>query len=52
MTYPVVIGDSTHLFAGGDGMASFQLLGTTTFQSGVVVLTYAPLTGDTADPGQ
>ncbi|MEU5947543.1 dihydrofolate reductase family protein [Micromonospora sp. NPDC047465] len=43
VTYPVVIGDGTRLFADGDGMASFRLLDTTTFQSGVVVLTYAPV---------
>jgi dihydrofolate reductase len=52
VTYPVAIGDGTRLFAGGDGMASFRLIGTTTFQSGVVVLTYAPVTGQTAAPGQ
>ncbi|GAB3832119.1 dihydrofolate reductase family protein [Dactylosporangium cerinum] len=52
VTYPVVIGDGTRLFAGGDGMASFRLLGTTAFKSGVVVLTYAPGTGQATAAGQ
>ncbi|MGW4500596.1 dihydrofolate reductase family protein, partial [Micromonospora sp. NPDC004336] len=50
VTAPVVIGDGTRLFAGGDGMASFRLLDATTFQSGVVVLTYAPAGGQGPAP--
>lgn len=48
--YPVVVRDGTRLFAGSGSIASFRLLDTTTFESGVVVLTYAPLNGQAAAP--
>jgi dihydrofolate reductase len=40
--FPIVVGSGTRLFEEGVTPTSMQLVDTTTFRSGIVVLTYAP----------
>lgn len=42
MVFPVIVGNGKRLFADGIGTKSLELVGTKTFDSGVVVLTYRP----------